>query len=492
MSRVNVDVAVVGGELCGLAAAALLSLAGKKVVVVDDGDVVSRPLGDRLVPIASSLWRLPVAGPAAGLFDVLALKADARRLLGEPTGLGVVDDPDLRCVLPAAPEALARELVRVFGDERGRAQERALKAVDVARRHPAFGELASLHEDGFFFEARRARARVEALGAVGNLDADDEGLLELQGDGAGLWPVAQQLRGFVQSAAAPRERGLAAALASSYLSGGAPLGGGLGPRAILRDLLLSFVKHHGGDVVSERVEMVEADGKRLTLLRTVARKEDSLTPRSARDSRIPRAAGSDEFVPRVVVDATANRDLSDRLPASRLREKLLAWQGRVVVTGKTTSVRWLVPVRLLPRGMPPLLLLLGQSGDAPVLVSLCNGIPLADAKGSHLDEQLLALVATAPTDDARWLEDQLGRLLPFTREHLRARDAVDAAPVHAAFVVKDSEHPLMGRRPRTPFPNLVRAGRDLCPGFGIDGELVAARSVVAVVEGALPRGPLAR
>ena len=153
----SVDVAVVGGELCGLAAGALLALAGKKVVVVLDGDVVARPLGDRMCPLAPSLWKLPAAGPAAGLFDALALKADARRLLGEPVGLGVVDDPDLRCVLPAADEALLRELSRVFGAERGKQLQKALVAVDVGARSAAYAELAALHEDGWFFEARRAR-----------------------------------------------------------------------------------------------------------------------------------------------------------------------------------------------------------------------------------------------------------------------------------------------------------------------------------------------
>jgi hypothetical protein len=257
---------------------------------------------------------------------------------------------------------------------------------------------------------------------------------------------------------------------------------------------LSFVKHHGGDVVHERVDVVEVSGKRLTLLRTAPRKEDSLVPRPARDK--PRGAdssraGSDEFVPRVVIDATAHRDLSDRLPSSKLREKMLAGQGRVVVVGKSTSVRWLVPVRLLPRGMPPLLLLLGQDGDPPALISLSAGASLdGGGKGSHLDEQLLALVATSPTDDAAWLEGQLKRLLPFTRDQVRAHDVVDASPVHAAFKVKDSEHALHGRRPRTPFANLVRAGRDLCPAFGVDGELVAARAVVSIVEHALPKTAL--
>ena len=370
-----------------------------------------------------------------------------------------------------------------------------MRGIDLARRLPVLQELGRLNEDGFWFEARRARNRVLGLGKAGSVDADDNDAVFLQGDGAGLWPVVQQLRSFVQSREAPAERGLASLLASAYVSGGVVPGGGLGPRAVLRDLLLTFVKHHGGDVVHERVDAIETDGKRLTLLRTAARKEDSLTPRLANRPRAgdSKLGGSDEFVPRVIVDATTKRDLSDRLPASRQREKLLTSQGRVVVTGKCTSVRWLVPVKLLPRGMPPLLLVLGQGGDPPMLLSLSAGAGLDEsAKGSHLDEQWLVLVATSPTDDVPWLEHKLACLMPFCTDHVRFRDVVDASCIHTAFSVKESEHPLLGRRPRTPFANLVRAGRDLCPAFGIDGELVAARSVVAVVERCLPRVALTR
>lgn len=237
---------------------------------------------------------------------------------------------------------------------------------------------------------------------------------------------------------------------------------------MLRDLLIGFITHHKGDVIHERVESVDVVGKRITCLRTTSK-----------------AMG--EIVPLVVIDATVNRDLADRLPASRLREKLLVHQARVVVAGKTTSVRWLLPVRLLPRGMPPLLLLLGTPPSPPILVGLFAGAPLPDTNKSHIDEQLLCVVATAATDDAAAVEERLSALIPFAKEHARSRDVVDAFAVHARFVVKDSEHALHGRRPRTPVKNLVRAGRDLGPAFGIDGELAAARGVVHVVERQLPR-----
>jgi hypothetical protein len=78
--------------------------------------------------------------------------------------------------------------------------------------------------------------------------------------------------------------------------------------------------------------------------------------------------------------------------------------------------------------------------------------------------------------------------MPFSRDVARARDLVigDAArAVLPQWQVVESEHPLGGRRPMTPFSNLLRAGRDLVPAFGLDGELAAARAVVAAAEHAL-------
>lgn len=474
MSRVSVDVAVIGGEICGLAAGALLALAGKRVVVVLDGDAITRPLGDRLAPLAPTLWKLPQSGPAAGLFDALALKADARRLLGEPFGLGVVDDPDLRCVLPGNEEALLRELSRCFGAERAHGLASTLATVDPAARAGALVEVGALNEDGFFFEARRARGRVAALGAAGNVDAEDDVVGRLRGDGSGLWPVISQLSAFLQSRQESlvdddKRGGLARFIAACIVQGGIPGGGGLGPRPVLRELLLGFVTHHKGDVVVDRVEAIELDRKGITLLRTTSK---VMT----------------EIVPRVVIDATANRDLADRLPTSRTREKLLVQQARVVASGRSTSVRWLLPLRLLPRGMPPLLLQLSPSPSPPMLVGLFAGAPLeGSGNRSHLDEQLLCVVATSPTDDAELIEQRLMQLIPFARSQVRHSDVVDAFAVHGRFIVKDSEHALQGRRPRTACANLVRAGRDLAPAFGVDGELAAARGVVHVAERVLGR-----
>jgi hypothetical protein len=488
MSRRVFDVVVVGGELCGLAAAALLAHAGKRVALIDDGDALVRPLGDRLVPLAPTLWRMPAAGPVATLFETLGLKADARRLFGDAVGLGVVDDDDLRCVVPVGEDARVRELGRCFGAARGGTLAAALGGFDGNRRAPLLAEAATLHEDGWWWQARRARRRVAALGDIGHLDGADEQVSALWGDGSGLAPVLAQLRPFVQARGASNDRGLSAYLAATQLVAGVTATLPLGARPALHELLRNVVLSHGGEVIADRVDRVVVDGRRVAALSTSAQRT--------------------EIVPRAVVDATHARDLVTRLPASRRQAKLLAQQARVVDEGHGVAVRWLLPATHLPRGMPPTLLVLGEGGP-PVLVAVHAGTgnvtsgadarpgdtrpgdtrPGDAGKGAARDERLLAVLAASPTREPDVPAATLERLLPFARPAVRASDVVDVRHLLGPLAVKEPLHPLGGRRPRTPFVNLVRAGRDLVPPLGIDGELIAARSVVALVERALPPPP---
>jgi hypothetical protein len=235
-------------------------------------------------------------------------------------------------------------------------------------------------------------------------------------------------------------------------------------------MLSAFIVTHGGEVRRDRVAAIELKGKVVTALRTEHK--------------------SDEIVPVAVVDATSARDLVDRLPSGRAREKLLTQQGRVVVSGGATAVRWLVPVRALPRGIPPSLLILDDAGALPILASICMGAPLSDTgKGAHLDDTHVCVVAVGATRESGAVEEALVRLMPFCRGAAKANDVVDASAVAGHFEIKDSEHVLGGRRPRTVLKNLVRAGRDLAPAWGTDGELVAARAVHSLVQKQFPKVP---
>ena len=88
------------------------------------------------------------------------------------------------------------------------------------------------------------------------------------------------------------------------------------------------------------------------------------------------------------------------------------------------------------------------------------------------------------------------RLLPFARARVVARsvpqlDAPRPRPGHLL-------HPLFPRSPAawdglgvpadTPWPTLIRAGREVCPGLGLEGEVLAALGAVARVQRASQKG----
>ena len=482
MSRLTCDVVVIGGELCGLAAAALVAsrAAGKRVVVIDDGDpCTSLPLGDRFAPTTPSVVRLSHSGPVGGVLDLLGIKQDSRRVLGEAFGIGLIDDPDIRMVVPVDAEARARELVRVFGGDEGSRAAARLHDVTGDARAGLFAEAALIHEDGFF-EKRRMSKRIAALGFAGHLDDDD--VLAVQFSSLGLGAAVKLLVPFVQGLPVARPTGSAGLLAALQLQAGVHGGakGGLGPRAALSELLGDIIRRHRGEVHKGRVEAIETDGKHLGVIR---------------------AGGANEYLARVVIDATSRRDLTTRIPEGRRRDKLLAQEKRVQPVGDAVAVRWLLPALALPRGMPPVSLVLLPPGDGAgslgsgVLIGIYTGAPLKEGhKGAGLDESVVAVVAAglckvgeaAPCAQA--IADLLDRLLPFAKPSRIAHDVLAGGAARAAlpqWVVVDSEHPLHGRRPQTAFSNLLRAGRDLIPGLGVEGELLAAQSVAALVAGLL-------
>jgi hypothetical protein len=472
MSRVSCDVVVIGTELCGLTAAALVAHKGnRRVVVIEDNDPQDAlPLGDRLAPTAPTLLRLSHVGPPAQVVETLGLKQDARRVLGDALALGVIDDPDVRMLLHPDTDKRRRELARVFGDA-AEAIAKTLAIPMAEERAGVLEECALLHEDGFF-EKRRARKRIELLGMQARFDEEHAAMRALTATPLGV--VATQLVPHVQARQGASALGLAGELAMLQLQAGVHVAakGGLGARAALRDELLRQITGHGGDVLKGRLDGIDVDGKFLTTIR---------------------ATGANEYVAKAVIDATSRRDLAARLPESRRREKLIESEKLVQPAGEVAVARWLVPIAALPRPLPPMSIVLREEPDAGAVIGVYAGAPLKEGhKGGGLDETCVAVVCGAPCANgegeraAAKLDALLEHLLPFAKPTLRARDIVIGPAAHAAMpryvTINGGEHLLGGRRPRTPFGNLARAGRDLVPGFGVDAEVVAARSVATVIE----------
>ncbi|HEY4220638.1 MAG TPA: hypothetical protein VGO62_04830, partial [Myxococcota bacterium] len=298
------------------------------------------------------------------------------------------------------------------------------------------------------------------LGPIGDVSSEDAPAVALASLSLGV--AAAQLAPFLHSAGKASERGYAGLLAALQLQTGAhgSSKGGIGPRAALHEILADIVRRHRGEVIKGKVDAIEADGKHITAVK---------------------ATGANDYVARVVIDATTRRDIVTRLPEGRRRDKLVEAEQHVVRAGEATSVRWLVPIISLPRGMPPLALVL-RANNSAVLVGVYAGAPLREGqKATGVDESLVAVVASS-TAPANEIDDVLDRLLPFAKQHVKAQDTVKASAALPSYSVVESEHPLGGRRPQTPYANLLRAGRDLAPALGLDGEIITARAVASVAE----------
>jgi len=161
------------------------------------------------------------------------------------------------------------------------------------------------------------------------------------------------------------------------------------------------------------------------------------------------------------------------------------------------AVHWVLPATALPQGLGELALV----DDATPLGEHLVQVGPARRHEARSDEAGLRLVtATAvfPADveaalvsaHAARLEEALERLLPFARRQVVARSVpqLDApqrvpAPLHPLLPrpAKTAWEPL-GTPPNTPWPGLLRAGREVCPGLGVEGELLAALGAVARVQ----------
>jgi hypothetical protein len=190
-----------------------------------------------------------------------------------------------------------------------------------------------------------------------------------------------------------------------------------------------------------------------------------------------------------------------------LPESLRSGRGEALHTERAAqavlSVHWVLPAEALPRGLGELALADDVGGIGACLVQV-GPARRADAR---VDEPTLRLVTGAtvvPADvepervraQAVRIEEALERLLPFARRQVLARSVpqLDAPSPRPALL-----HPLFARPgkapwdglgvpPSTPWSTLIRAGRDVVPGLGLEGELLAALGAVARVQQASQKG----
>jgi hypothetical protein len=162
------------------------------------------------------------------------------------------------------------------------------------------------------------------------------------------------------------------------------------------------------------------------------------------------------------------------------------------------AVHWVLPSSALPQGLGELVLADDVQGVGALLVQV-GPARRQDARTDEAGARLVTATAIVPPDveaalvqgHVARLEDALGRLLPFARGHLLARSVPQLdAPRRVPGVLL---HPLWPRAPKaawegqglsplTAWTALLRAGREVCPGLGLEGELLAALGAAARVQ----------
>lgn len=490
-----VDVVVLGGHTGALTAACLLARRGYKVLHVDhDGLGGGYEDAGWHLPLGPELLPGPRTSPAIEkALEALALGADAGRLLRPVEPALQLLTPGRRFELHAEKSARARELVREFGEAEGSELHRTLEALleaDAAMA-PFLAAGPPLPPDGL---RERMAASKAARGVPLGADVPRPPREHVVGAAVAvlarlstyLWTAEEQPLGAVRSAAR--------LLHGLYRHGEA---GNLVPgygRMLRRRLEeLGGESAGGGRAVAEEILM---EGGRVAGVRLVG---------DATEYRCKHlVSGIDAAALRRLIPLEGRRRRYDStLDSIRPRELLftthLVLDRRGWPPGLGEAALWLAGDGAALEEAGALVLqrfdAVGEDGPDPERVVLQASCFMSAAKRDLGDDYLEAL-------QGKILDALRSDLLPFLDEHLVHLSSPYLARRGPARGARLAPHPLLETdlkpafgvgvlAPRTPYKNLFLAGREVIPGLGLEGELLAGlRAAELVATAAHKHDPL--
>jgi phytoene dehydrogenase-like protein len=489
------DVCVIGSQLGGAVAGALLARRGFRVLHVDhDGSGGPYVDGGYLLPWAPAIFPplrlLPAAEAALG---ELGFTTDLGRILEASSPPLQILLPRNRLDLPVDAVQRAAELRREFPAD-AEVLEAALAALgrhfDAAS--PFLKAMPPLPPEGFGDRRAVGKALKTVAGPPGSgAELDDDPLA-----GLGDHPLARALR--LAARTLGHLDGPPAPLASARLVGGMLRGTyrlATGYEG-LRDVLRRKIADARGEVLGAegppaRVVGLDTDGARVTQVRVEG------TPHA--------------LLARVFVVAADAASLAALLPEGT-RDKL-EQAAAVRTTRELVAVNLVVRAAALPPGLGDTALALGEGedGDALVLQILPARRDVKKGAAGEIvaDERVVCAAAFAAAGAgpeeraalARRMRDAFAELVPFFDRHL-VRDSVPALAGpperRGAFVA----HPLYevaarqtlgvtGIEPHA-LKNVVFAGRQVVPGLGVEGEFHAGVQAAGAAQALLGRRDLLR
>jgi phytoene dehydrogenase-like protein len=272
-----------------------------------------------------------------------------------------------------------------------------------------------------------------------------------------------------------------------------------GGRDGLRETLLNRLAELGGDVLAHDattvVEEIAFDGSKVSGIKLV--KSDTIY-------KAPCVIGATDSAAlrRLIADKRKHRALAELLDGPAAKRILFA-------------VNWVVPESALPRGMGQTVVLQPtDAGLTPIVVQVsparsAPGEPPANddervvCAGTFVENTVRDLGEEQLTELAERINLELDRLMPFTRE----RSKVISAPYLHASGVRGSRlmpHPLLrldegallgvtGLPIRAPAKHLFLASREVLPGLGLEGEIMAGMRAAKLVQETIKKAnPLAK
>jgi phytoene dehydrogenase-like protein len=436
------DVAVLGSDVGGAAAAALVAKRGLRVLIAT--------MGPTAIARESDGWLLPTAHPmipplrqlsaANGALDELGLGADLQRQAGPLQGAFQILGEKVRISLPADPARRRAELRRELSDLQADQAEKALDELErLGRPWDSFLlEPPPLPARGFF-ERRRLRKLLPVPPAL------PDGLI---GEClAAVAPFAASLVGDSAPEATARE---AAALLRAPLR----LWGGA---AQLAELFRRRAQEAGADVLTEPVSSLRLERKGATF----------------------DLGGSEVHVATVILACSAT-EIAALCAGGGRAERRIAEESALEVARKIVLAQFVVHSDGLPLALEEAALLLHHS-MGPLVIS---ALPARKVRGEIAGERLLtvARVTEASFADGAALLDSvraaLEPVLPFFDRHI-VHQSADLSPALSHPILKpDNEtgEPV-GLRPISDSSERVLfASAAVYPGFGLEGQVLAARA----------------
>lgn len=451
MALLHYDVCVVGSELGGLMAAALLAQKGFSIALFNSQlQSDQKNLEGISLPVSPALILQP-SGPFQEVIDRLELRTEMRNSFSKTLRFGLCGDPDFRLILPKSGIAAQKEIVRAFPNDHAQISA-ALAAFYTQKPSAIYGErtkhLSIQPWSLAFFKKQLSREQPP------NFDLNAHHEFGATSMGAHLEKIGALFHYDTNEK-----------LSSSYLGAHFLAHGPLIPAnpritalMVLKQLLLESFERHNGKIIREPIAEIVIKNKAVSLITTQARQN---------------------YNPKIVIDAAYGNDFISLMNKDSFQQRYSADQSAINSSLPTMIIRKLLPIRQVPFFYPRLFSVC-EHKEAHAAVAAVEVLATADPQ---LAAVLLFGQLWDKNDVEKQAEELFARIMPGTQKSCVASDFIEGNELHRLWPkFKQQDEQNTGLKTiNTAGTNILRVTKDILAKLGAEGE---AASAFAAVESA--------